>query len=291
MSRRSPRLKPLLFLLSAGILILSEPARAAMDHHFIFFPETRLAATPALFDLPYRDVRFPAADGVQLHGWYLPGDDRQPLILFCHGNAGNISHRLDNLRMFHRLGVAVFIFDYRGYGQSQGKASEEGTYRDARGALAWLEKQGWRSEQMIYFGRSLGAGVALQLALEHAPAGLVLESPFPSVAALGWHHNPILYLLLGWTLNARYDNLSKLDRVQVPLLMFHGERDNIVPEKMARRLFERAREPKTYFQIPNAGHNDTYERGGEPYWEAWKKFLQQVRPATTGRDRSPPTGD
>ncbi len=132
---------------------------------------------------------------------------------------------------------------------------------------------------MIYFGRSLGAAVAVQMALETPPAGLVLESPFPSIAAMGWHHNPLLYLLLGWwALDARYDNLGKIDRVRVPLLLFQGENDVIVPPQMARRLFERAHEPKTFFLIDGAGHNDTYDKGGAAYWRAWRRFLQQNVP-------------
>lgn len=249
-----------------------------MEHRYVFFPERQLVATPDQVDLPYEDVRFSAADGVSLHGWYIPGAPGRPLVLFCHGNAGNISHRLDNLRLFHRLGVSVFIFDYRGYGQSAGKASEEGTYDDARGALAWLAEKGWTSSRMIYFGRSLGAGVAVQMTLETPPAGLVLESPFPSIAAMGWHHNPLLFLLLGWALDARYDSLEKIGGIRVPLLLFQGTRDAIVPEKMARRLFARANEPKTYHPIAGAGHNDTYERGGGTYWEAWQRFMDRHFP-------------
>lgn len=277
------RFLPLWLLLAA----LAFPARSqgAMEHRYIYFPERQLVATPELFDLPYEDVTFPAADGVPLHGWYIPGEHGSPLVLFCHGNAGNISHRLDNLRLFRRLGVSVFIFDYRGYGRSAGRASESGTYDDARGALAWLAQRGWEPSRMLYFGRSLGAAVAVQLALETPPAGLVLESPFPSVAAMGWHHSPLLYLLLGWALDARYDSLEKIDRIRVPLLVFQGERDTIVPEKMARRLFARANEPKTFHLIPRAGHNDTYEAGGAAYWDTWRRFLRTAEhpPAETAQ--------
>lgn len=256
-------------------LAFPDSSQGAMEHRYIFFPERELVGTPGLLGLPYEEVRFSAADGVSLHGWYIPGTPGLPLVLFCHGNAGNISHRLDNLFLFNRLGVSVFIFDYRGYGQSTGETSEEGTYDDARGALAWLVEKDWSPARMIYFGRSLGAGVAVQLALENPPGGLVLESPFPSIAAMGWHHNPLLYLLLGWALNARYDNLDKIEKIQVPLLLFQGTQDAIVPEKMARRLFARANEPKTYHPVAGAGHNDTYERGGNDYWEAWQQFMDQ----------------
>jgi uncharacterized protein len=263
-------------VLMAGFFLPGK-AGGVMEHQFIFFPDPELILTPADAGLPFREVRFAATDGTSLHGWLVPGNPDQPLVLFFHGNAGNISHRVDNLARLHRLGVSVFIFDYRGYGHSEGRASEEGTYADARGALKWLQKEGWPASKLIYFGRSLGAAVAVQLALEAPPAGLVLETPFTSIAAMGRHHNPILYLLLGWTLNARYDNLSKIDAIKAPLLIFQGDRDTIVPENMARRLFQRANEPKTFHLIRGAGHNDTYERGGAAYWQRWRDFLDAVR--------------
>ncbi|WP_432822889.1 alpha/beta hydrolase [Trichloromonas sp.] len=271
--------RSLILLLMLGGLAFAPGSESAMEHRFIFFPERPLVATPALYDLAYEEVHFPAGDGTALHGWYLPGEPGKPLVLFCHGNAGNISHRLDNLRLLHRLGVSVFIFDYRGYGKSAGKASEEGTYSDARGARAWLQARGWPPERIVYFGRSLGASVALQLAVEHPPAGLVLETPFTSIAAMGRHHNPILYFALGWLLDARYDNLAKIVNIRTPLLIFQGDRDNIVPESMARNLFEAANEPKTWHLIPGADHNDTYDSGGEDYWSAWSTFLRKLAPA------------
>lgn len=248
---------------------------AAMEHHFIFLSDRTLIATPAAAGLAYEEVWFSAADGVKLHGWYVPGQPGRPLLLFFHGNAGNISHRIDNLVLLRRLGLSVLIFDYRGYGRSEGRTSEEGTYSDARGALGWLRNRGWQPQQLIYFGRSLGAGVAVQLALESPPGALVLETPFPSIAAMGWHHNPILYLLLGWLLDARYDSYNKIGRIHAPLLLFQGDRDSIVPERMARRLFERANQPKTYHRIEGADHNDTLDVGGERYWRQWREFLDQ----------------
>ncbi len=264
-----------------ALLMLAGGAHAfdAMDRYYIFFPERTLYATPEVAGLAYEEMRFPAADGVRLHGWFLPGQPGRPLLLFAHGNAGNISHRIDNLAHFQRLGLAVFIFDYRGYGQSEGQVTEKGSYDDMRGALAWLKKRGWTPQQMIYFGRSLGAAVALQLALEEPPAGLVLESAFTSVAGMGWHHQPLLYALLGWwALTSRYDSLEKIGRLRCSLLMFQGENDRIVPPKMAHQLFARAPEPKTLYLIPGAGHNDTYDVGGRPYWSQWRAFIDRLFP-------------
>ncbi len=266
----------LLILIGSAFVPGSE---SAMEHHFIFFPDRQLVATPSLYDLTFEEVHFSAADGTALHGWYLPGEVDQPLVLFFHGNAGNISHRLDNLRLLRKLGVSVFIFDYRGYGQSAGKASETGTYSDARGALAWVQARGWTTQQMVYFGRSLGAAVAVQLAEESPPAGLILETPFTSIAAMGLHHNPFLYFTLGWLLDARYDNLAKIKNIHTPLLIFQGDRDTIVPETMALKLFDTANEPKFWHLIPGADHNNTYDKGGGDYWRAWSIFLRQLAPA------------
>ncbi|MEZ4598258.1 MAG: alpha/beta hydrolase [Syntrophotaleaceae bacterium] len=279
-------------LLRTMFIILSLPLLAAnvqgfegMDRRFIFFPDRTLHATPAAAGLTYEEVRFPASDGVSLHGWYLPGDSGKPLVLFAHGNAGNLSHRIDNLAGFHRLGLPVFIFDYRGYGRSEGRPSEKGTYADMRGALAWLKKQGWKTEQMIYFGRSLGAAVALNLALEEPPAGLVMESAFTSVAEMGWHLQPMTYALLGWwAISSRYDNLAKIGGLRSPLLLFHGEDDTIVPPEMARQLLEKAPSPKSLYLIPGADHNDPYYIDDSDYWRQWQEFIKSLVPGPGSKD-------
>ncbi len=248
-----------------------------MDRTFVFFPERRLVATPADFGLPYEEVSFRAEDGVPLHGWFVPGDEGAPALLFFHGNAGNISHRIHNLRLFReRLGVSVFIFDYRGYGKSEGTPSEKGTYADARGALAWMKERGWERERILYFGRSLGAGVATQLALEAPPAGLVLETPFPSIAAMGRRHYPGLFAVLGWSVQSRYDTLEKIGQIHAPLLVFQGSADTIVPPEMARQVYEAANEPKQLHLIPGAGHNDTLDHGVEDYWKVWREFVADL---------------
>jgi len=268
--------------LTAGLLAPGRAA-AALERQFVFFPDRTLYATPALLGLPFEEVRFAAADGVRLHGWYVPGEAGRPLVLFCHGNAGNISHRLESLRHLHALGLAVLLFDYRGYGLSEGSPSEEGTYADARGALAWLRQRGWEPARTIYAGESLGAAVALQLSLEAPPAALVLEAPFPSVAAMGWHHYPLLYPLFGWLLSARYDSAEKIGRLRAPLLIIQGGADDIVPPAMARRLFNAAGEPKTLRLIPGAGHNDLTVADAAAYLSAWRELLIATFPDTANK--------
>lgn len=276
MSRRTVirQLAPALFL-AAG-LFAPATTEGALEQRYIYFPDRQLVATPAAVGLDYEEVRFAAADGTALHGWYLSGAAGRPLVVFCHGNAGNISHRLESLELLHGLGLSVFIFDYRGYGQSAGTPSEEGTYADARGALAWLRQRGWPPSRLLYFGESLGAAVAVQLALEHPPAGLVLEAPFTSITAMGRHHYLLLHLLLGWLLDARYDNLAKIGRLRSPLLIIQGEADTIVPPAMARRLYAAASEPKTLRLIPGAGHNDLLYVDGKAWRDAWREFLGKI---------------
>ena len=155
------KLRYRLLIYFVGALIFIMPARTALEHHFLYFPEPRHEATPAAVGLVYEEVAFQATDGTQLNGWLVPGRPDAPVVLFCMGNAGNISHRLETLQLLHNLGVAVFILNYRGYGLSEGKASEQGTYHDVAGALEFLHKRGWPPARTVIFGRSLGAAIGL----------------------------------------------------------------------------------------------------------------------------------
>ena len=262
----------LLYLIAALILIM--PLRTALEHHFLYFPTARYEATPASVGLPYEEVHFPATDGVPLTGWLVPGRDGAPAVLFCMGNAGNISHRLQTLQLLHELGVATFIFDYRGYGQSAGKAGETGLYHDAAGAMALLHERGWPADRVIIFGRSLGAAVGMETALRTPPAGLIIESAFTSIAAMGRYHYPLLNLLLGWLIDARYDNLDKIGALQSPVLIIHGRRDTICPPDMAEQLYARADDRKRIHWIDAADHNDGLVVGGAAYREVLRSAIE-----------------
>lgn len=267
------RYRLILYLLVA--LVMAMPARSALEHHFLFFPESRHEATPAALGLAYEEIAFPAADGTRLTGWLVPGQPGAPVVLFCMGNAGNMSHRLETLRLLHGLGAAVFIFNYRGYGTSAGKASEGGTYDDIAGARQLLARRGWPDRRLIIFGRSLGAAVGLEAALRKPPAGLIMESAFTSIPAMGRHHYPLLNLLLGWLIGARYDNLGKIAGLQSPLLLIHGDRDTICPPLMAEQLFARAPEEKQLAWIAGADHNDGFVVGGEHYAQTLRQAIQR----------------
>jgi uncharacterized protein len=260
-------------ILGAGMFL-------GLERYLIFFPERALEATPAAAGLAYVEARFPAGDGVPLHGWLVPAPVARFTVVCFHGNAGNISHRVDLLANLHRqLGVTVFIFDYRGYGQSggsHGDLSEEATYRDAEGALAFLESRAdLRGTRLVYFGSSLGSAIAVEAARRRPPAGLVLEAPFTSIRDMARAHYPFVPRLF---LQTEYDSLAKLPGLRVPLLILHGDRDEVVPLEQGRRLFAAANEPKTFHLIRGAHHNDTYIVGGDAYFAAWTRFLAALAP-------------
>jgi hypothetical protein len=269
------KLRYRLFLYLLIALIFAMPARTALEHHFLYFPDPRYEATPTTVGLTYEEIAFQATDGTRLNGWLLPGESEAPVVLFCMGNAGNISHRLETLQLLHDLGVAIFIFDYRGYGLSEGTASETGTYQDVTGAMNFLNKRGWPTSQIIIFGRSLGAAIGLEAALRNPPAGLIMESAFTSISAMGRHHYPLLNLLLGWLLGAKYDNLEKIAALKSPLLLIHGKDDTICPPRMAEELYARAPKEKQPFWISGADHNNGFIVGGEAYRQTLKQAITQ----------------
>ncbi len=247
-----------------------------LDQLFVYHPhpwvERDWARTSGL---PLEDVWFQAEDGTKLFGWYVQASSAAPVLLWCHGNAGNVIHRLDNLAELYRMGLSVFIFDYRGYGRSAGKPSEEGLYQDALAAYSYLAgTRGIRPDRLILFGRSLGASVAGTVASQKPAAGLILESPFPSIAAMARAHYG--WLPMHWLLSGRFPLGERLARVSIPVLVIHGDRDDIVPIALAREVFNAAREPKSFFVIEGADHNDTYQVGGRAYFQRLRQFIQEV---------------
>jgi alpha-beta hydrolase superfamily lysophospholipase len=243
---------------------------------FIFKSSNDIISTPDKFGLVYEDVSFTTQDDINLHAWLVPGDPHKPIVVFFHGNAANISYRVDILRYFNEMGFSVFIFDYRGFGKSGGQAtSEEDLYIDSRSALNYLKSRGWSASQMIYYGRSMGAAASLQMGLEFPPAVVVMEAPFTSMSEIAWHTAPITYALIGWwSIRARFDNINKIEKLTTPVVFFQGDKDHIVPVDMTRRLYERANEPKAFYLIPEGGHSDLYQVGGEKYREIWLKLAR-----------------
>jgi uncharacterized protein len=243
---------------------------------FLFSSGKQVTATPAELGLKYNEIWFNAADEIPVHGWSIPGQADMPLVLFFHGNAANISHFVDRLQYLHKLGFSTFIFDYRGFGKSHGQViREEDLYNDGRSAINYLKSRGWQPSQMIFYGHSMGAAVSLQMGLETPPAAVVLESPFTSMSDIAWHTAPISYVLIGsWVIDAEFDNLAKIGNLSVPLIIFQGCEDKIVPLKMAQRLYRHAREPKAIYLISDGGHNDLFQVGGGRYKKAWLDLVR-----------------
>lgn len=244
-----------------------------MESRLLYFPVRALDATPSDFGMPSEELHLTASDGVRLHGWWIKSSGKLVLLLF-HGNAGNIAHRLERARLFsQRLGVDMFLVDYRGYGRSEGKPSEAGVYRDGLAIFDAARERGFSPDRIVLHGESLGCAVAVEVALARACAGVVLETPFLSVPALARKHYPFVPAFL---IRSRFDAGSKIGRVTVPKLFLVAERDDIAPAAQGRRLFELASPPKELYVIPGAGHNDTYAVGGEPYFAAWRRFLDAI---------------
>jgi len=224
------------------------------------------------------DCFFDTDDGVRLHGWLSRregGGDADPVVLFFHGNAGNLSHRADLLlHLTTRIPAQVLAVGYRGYGRSEGRPSEAGLYADARAAWRFLTtEQGVAADRIIIFGKSLGGAVAVDLAMEVSPAGLILESTFTSVPAMAGKHYPFVPKFL---IRTQMNSVAKIPQITCPKLFVHSKADRVVPYALGRELYEAAPEPKTFYEVVGAGHNETSLVGGSAYFEALTNFVSAV---------------
>lgn len=267
-------LRRLLALLLLALLLLNSLFYLRQPQ-LIFFPSRALETTPRMWGLAYEEVSLSAADGVRLHGWYLPHQGSQRALLFFHGNGGNISHRGESLQIFHRLGFNVLIIDYRGYGRSEGRPAEAGLFRDARAAWRHLvEVRGFAPAQIVIFGRSLGGAVAAQLAAEVQPGGLILESTFASARDMAAHIFPLLSHAV--YLRYRFDTAARLAERECALLMLHSPQDEIIPYASARRAYAVAREPKQFVDL-RGDHNSGFLASQPHYEEALQAFVSSLQ--------------
>jgi fermentation-respiration switch protein FrsA (DUF1100 family) len=252
-----------------GLMVLRQES-------FVFFPERAMAGTPADVGLRYEAVRLRTADGLSLAAWWVPADSARGALVFAHGNGGNISHRLEKLRLLHELGLSVLAFDYRGYGESEGRPSEQGTYRDMDAAIDdVVQERKVPLGRLLYLGESLGGAVAVEAASRRPPAGLILESTFTSAPAMARLYYPWLPVRL--LLTIRYDSLARVRGLACPLLAFHSPDDDIVPYSMGLELFDAAPQPKTFVDL-SGGHNGGGIAASANARAALEEFIGAVLP-------------
>lgn len=232
------------------------------EYSQVYHPTHSWEGTPGDMHAPFDDVSFAASDGVKLNGWFMPAPTnsarRDWVVIACHGNGGNISHRLGLYQVLLEMGFNVFAFDYRGYGRSEGRPNEAGTYRDAQAAWAWVRQKGFAANHIVLLGESLGGGIATELAVREPDAGgLILQSTFTSIPAIGAELFPWLPVRLLSTI--KYDTRGKLPGLKMPVLVMHSRGDNLVRFHHAEENFAAAHQPKVFREL-RGDHND-------PYWE------------------------
>ncbi|HUJ10715.1 MAG TPA: alpha/beta hydrolase [Verrucomicrobiae bacterium] len=299
----------LLFTAFAAILLFLR----WREPHMLYYPDRDLEATPDQIGLNYDDVTLVASDGVKINGWLVHGvhavvapvsgalsvaagtaaTTKSPVtVLFFHGNAGNISHRLDKLQILAGLGADIFIIDYRGYGRSEGSPNEIGTYRDAEAAYEYVTKRvagepraalaargaamssRGNPSAVVVYGESLGSAIAVDLATKHPVGGVIIEEAFTSIGDVGQKMFP--FLPVRWLVRNKYDTLSKIGRINAPLLMFHSREDEFFNIRHAQRLLAAAKEPKQLVEL-HGDHNDAFAVSAETYRNALRAFLDHLR--------------
>jgi uncharacterized protein len=260
-----------LILIGSYVLVLA--AVMIFEDKLIFHPIRYPDGDWTPRGIEVEDVWFAAEDGTKLHGWFVPHPAPKAVLLFTHGNGGNLTHRQDVLHEFrHALGVSAFLFDYRGYGRSEGSATGKGALADARAARAWLARRaGVAPDQLVLFGESLGGAFAVQLAAEGGARGLILQNTFDDIAEVAACHYPWMPVRL--LMRTKLDSVGAIRAYRGPLLQFHGDCDRIVPYRCGRRLFEAANEPKQLVTIAGGDHNDACDRS---FYEAIRKFLERI---------------
>jgi fermentation-respiration switch protein FrsA (DUF1100 family) len=274
------RIKTLIGLLIACLLLVL--MFHWFEHSQVFHPDRVLTATGAELGRRFEEVFFKTSDGVELHGWFFPANTNSSrahlAVLVCHGNAGNIGHRLDTCAALLATGVNVFLFDYRGYGRSEGRPSEEGTYRDAQAAYAWLRQKGFAGPSIVAFGESLGGAVVAELAVREPVGGLVLESTFTSVPDIGAELFP--WLPVRWLATIHYDTHRKLPQIHVPVLVMHSPQDELVRIHHAKANFAAANEPKLFWDL--RGDHNSPLADARNFTAGVEKFLGMVQAAGAG---------
>ncbi len=247
------RLIFLLFLIAVVVIVFFFVLVRVLEARGVFFPSRVMNLNPSYFQMKWEDVWLTTEDRVKLNGWLIDHPDARGVILFNHGNAGNISDRLLKIRFFHQLGYAVFIYDYRGFGRSEGAPSEQGVYRDAQAAFDWIKSHPRLStKKVIAYGVSLGGAVAIDLASHRPVNGLIIDSSITSAKDMANLLYPALPKIF---MSIKFDNVSKIRSLTMPKAFLHSHEDQVVPFVMGQALFAQAPEPKIFISF-KGGHND-----------------------------------
>lgn len=254
-----------------GIYIILAILLTLFQSSLVYYPTREMDYNPADVGLMYESVSIQTEDGVRLLAWYIACDSARATVLICHGNGGNISHRVQLIKILHDLRLNVLIFDYRGYGQSEGEPSEEGTYKDAKAAWLYLiRKKDIAPSKIIIHGRSLGGAVAAHLAREVNPAGLILESSFTSVGDVAKRMFP--YFPIGLMMRYDYNTAGNIAECRCPVLVIHSRDDRTISFAFGQALFTRANEPKSFLEITGS-HDDGYATSGPVYIDGLDRYI------------------
>ena len=276
------------FILLIGFYISICSFLYIRQEHYIFFPDRQIRSTPALYHVPYQDVyipvRKPIGETEKIHGWWIPSDKKgAKTLLYLHGNSANMGKEVERVRLFHQLGLSIFLIDYRGFGKSGGDfPSEAQVYEDAEAAWQYLiQKNKARPEEIFIYGHSLGGAIAIELALHHPEApGLIIESSFTRARDLAvknwWTH----YIPLDLLFTQRFDSMSKVKSLRMPILFIHGTADTTIPYPMSQQLFSTATSQKKLLLIPQGDHDHNFKIGGSRYLEAVRTFLESNQRST-----------
>jgi fermentation-respiration switch protein FrsA (DUF1100 family) len=241
---------------------------------FLYYPAKSLHVNPGNISLQYESVDFNASDGISLHGWYIPAEKQRGVVLFCHGNGGNISHRLDTIKVLNELKLSVFIFDYRGYGKSGGTPTEKGTYNDAMAAWKYLrESKGIPAEKIIVHGRSLGGAIAVWLASETNPAALIVESSFTSIVDVALTMNLVRHF--SGIITYKYSAVDYIKKVKCPILVIHSKDDRLIVYSLGRKLYDAAPGNPRFLEI-RGSHNRGFIESYDVYKMGIDKFISEI---------------
>ena len=234
----------------------------AFQRDLMYFPDASPRVPPSYYEMldGVREVSFTTADGIELVSWYAPAPPNRPTVVLFHGNGGSLRGERYRLKHLNDAGLGVLLVAYRGYSGNPGTPNEEGLYADARAALDWLDASGIASTSIVLYGVSLGTGVATKMAAERDFGAVILEAPYTSTVDVAAFRFPIVPV--GWLMHDRFESLARIGAITEPLLVMHGDRDYTIPQRLGRRLFDAANEPKQAFWPQGLGHNDIFDNGG-----------------------------